>query len=604
MSISFKDKPELIESELDSLRFHGLEPKIVEREDYPNRIVFECNIPNGLFGNNTGEPIDLEIIFPDNFPFFRPQVLAKNLHLPRHQHPMHLDLCLLPRETINWDIQKIGSFLKDRLPKVLKEGVETDPKVIASTPNEQAEPVSEYYTNMKTLVFMSGRPIIMQEPITSISTQLKILDSGTLKIETKQNPSTVALDKTSDSGLVINISNWIDRNGHSIESDSESYFTSEKSRTLSWYKLSKFPSEIYGENFLIELKKMINRDQGIDIKSLQLRTQDFNLLSSFCLLFPEEHSPGEFGWGWMQFTLGQMIGRSAKVKNAPKKFANIASKIQHLSKTEYFNRIPQVETFQEKTVGLLGVGAIGAPIALELAKNGIKTLKILDYDWFEASNTVRWPLGMDYIGYSKIEALKKYISFNYPYTTILPYYHKIGDPYLKIDENELLEDFFNGCDVIIDATVENAVNHLISNRCRTLNKPYILAEGRRGGWGGLVARILPNNTDGCWTCLQNKLYNESEKEPIPKPPDDNTGDIQQAGCGDISFTGTHFDLLNVSLAVVKILANIFSDDETFTWDVAVLKTVSKDEKKPILPHWETYPLTVSKHCPYQDDLHS
>lgn len=131
MSKSFKDNPEFIDEELESLRKKGLEPKIVEREDYPNRVVFECDIPNGTLGNDTGKNIELEIIFPDNFPFFRPQVLAKNIHLPRHQHPFHMDLCLLPKETINWDIQDIGSFLEDRLPKVLKEGRETDPEVIA-----------------------------------------------------------------------------------------------------------------------------------------------------------------------------------------------------------------------------------------------------------------------------------------------------------------------------------------------------------------------------------------------------------------------------------------------------------------------------------------
>lgn len=603
MSKSFKDKPEWIENELDSLRAQGLEPKIVEREDYPNRIVFECNVPNGTLGNSTGEEIELEIIFPDNFPFFRPQVLAKSILLPRHQHPIHMDLCLLPRETINWDIQDLGSFLEDRLPKVLREGIETDPQVIASTPEEQAEPISEYYTTMKPLVFSSGRPVIMEEEINSTAEELKILDSGLIKVESKQNPSSVSLEEITGSGLVLNISKWINRKGQLIESDFESHFSKELSRTLSWYKLSKFPSDIYGENFLSEFKKIIYRDKAVDIKSLQLRTKDFNLLSSFCLLFPEEHEPGEYGWGWVQYTLGQVIGKGGKRKKAPRTYSNIFSKIQYLSKTEYFNRIPQVQEFQGKTVGLLGVGAIGSPIALELAKNGIKTLKILDYDWFEAPNTVRWSLGLDYLGYTKIEALQKYITLNYPYTNVIPFYHKIGDPYLKIDENVLLEDFFNECDVIIDATVENAVNHLISNRCHALKIPYILAEGRRGGWGGLVARFLPGITEGCWTCLQNKLYNETENDPIQKPPDDSTGDIQQAGCGDISFTGTHFDLVNVSLAVVKMVANIFAEDESFPWDVAVLKTVNEDNK-PILPHWETYPLKVSQYCSYQDDFHS
>lgn len=601
MSKSFKDKPEFIKSEMDSLRAHGLEPKIMEHEHYPNRIVFECTIPKDVLGNNTGEPIELEIVFPDNFPHFRPQVFGKNLNLPRHQNPISKDLCLLARETLNWDIQSIGSYLQKQLPKVLIEGLETDPAVIAAIPNEQAEPVSEYYSICQTLIFTSGKPLIMNEAVPDFSSELQILDSGKLKVETKQNPSTVELGENSTEPLVFNICEWLNNKGEIIESDFQSYFSAIKNKTLTWYQLSKFPDEIYGEDFILEFSKMIKRDNALSPQTLQLQTGDFNLLQSFCIIFPEEHAAGDRGWGWIHFTVGQPRNRS---KSNPHLKTLLGSKIQVLSKTEYFNRIPQVRNFQEKTVGLLGVGAIGAPIAIELAKNGIKTLKILDCDRLEAQNSVRWPLGLDYIGYTKVDALNKFLSLNYPFTNVTSFNHKIGDLSYKVDENKLLADFFNECDVIIDATVENGVNHLISNRCRNLNIPYILAEGRRGGWGGLVARILPGQTRGCWTCLQNKLYNETEEEPITKPPDDQNGDMQQAGCGDITFTGTHFDLVNVSYAVVKILANMFSDDDTFDWDIAVLKTVNNDENIAILPEWKTHPLLVSKNCPYEDDLHS
>lgn len=603
MSISFKDNPELIGRELDSLRSLKIETEIVESEEHPDRVVFASVIPNNVFGNNTGEAINLEIIFPDNFPFFRPQVLAKDLKLPRHQNPISCNLCLLDRETMNWDIQSIGTFLQERLPKVLKEGMETDSSIISEIPNEQAEPVSEYYARMDTLVFTSGLPIIMDEPIKSIEAELQILDSGTLNIETKQNPSTIELSNTSNSGLIFNINKWFDKDGNVIENEFESYFEADKTKTITWYKLSKFPSEIQGGEFPKLFKELIERDEALTIRKLQLKTKDFKLLSSFAILFPEEQSPGKFGWGWMHYTFGEFLGKFSKGKRIPE-WHIMGSKIQRLNKTDYFKRIPQVQNFQEKTVGIVGLGAIGAPIAIELAKNGIKALKILDYDWVETSNSVRWPLGIDYLGHLKTEALNKFISLNYPYTCVSTFQHRIGDPFSKINENELLDNFFAGCDLIIDASVENAVNHLLSNRCRSLTLPYVLAEGRRGGWGGLVARILPHTEKGCWTCLQHKLYDDAEQENIPRPPDDKSGDIQQAGCGDISFTGTHFDLLNVSLAVVKIVANLFSSDETFEWDVAILSTVDNEKNKPQLPQWKSYNLSVSKNCPYKDDFHS
>jgi molybdopterin/thiamine biosynthesis adenylyltransferase len=48
---------------------------------------------------------------------------------------------------------------------------------------------------------------------------------------------------------------------------------------------------------------------------------------------------------------------------------------------------------QAKRVGVVGLGALGAPVVLELAKNLTGELRILDGDHVDAGTIVRWPVG-------------------------------------------------------------------------------------------------------------------------------------------------------------------------------------------------------------------
>ena len=42
-----------------------------------------------------GEEVELRVVYPDSFPFMRPEVFAPGLLLERHQNPVDRNLCLL-----------------------------------------------------------------------------------------------------------------------------------------------------------------------------------------------------------------------------------------------------------------------------------------------------------------------------------------------------------------------------------------------------------------------------------------------------------------------------------------------------------------------------
>jgi molybdopterin/thiamine biosynthesis adenylyltransferase len=63
------------------------------------------------------------------------------------------------------------------------------------------------------------------------------------------------------------------------------------------------------------------------------------------------------------------------------------------------------------SVDLIGAGAIGSFIALELAKLGVPNLTIWDFDKVEEHNLANQLYGEDHIGWSKIEALKDVLQY-------------------------------------------------------------------------------------------------------------------------------------------------------------------------------------------------
>src|ERR671936_164582 len=89
--------PGRLEWELDDFGRRGLHDfRLDEREIANGRVVLD--------GETTwkGETIPLRIVYPDLFPYFRPEVFAPGLKLGRHQNPFEGNLCLLEAPTRAW----------------------------------------------------------------------------------------------------------------------------------------------------------------------------------------------------------------------------------------------------------------------------------------------------------------------------------------------------------------------------------------------------------------------------------------------------------------------------------------------------------------------
>ncbi|MCK9421375.1 MAG: sulfur carrier protein ThiS adenylyltransferase ThiF [Bacteroidales bacterium] len=101
------------------------------------------------------------------------------------------------------------------------------------------------------------------------------------------------------------------------------------------------------------------------------------------------------------------------------------------------------EKLAHKRVGIAGCGGLGSNCAVALARVGIGTLVIVDFDVISESNLNRQYFFFDQIGLKKVLALKENIGRINPMVKVYS-----SDVKLVPDNIALL---FNGCDVIVEA---------------------------------------------------------------------------------------------------------------------------------------------------------
>ena len=74
--------------------------------------------------------------------------------------------------------------------------------------------------------------------------------------------------------------------------------------------------------------------------------------------------------------------------------------------TDLRARAPSLHPMAQAHVVLVGAGAIGSFVAVELARIGVRQLDIVEGDALEPGNSVRWALGASHWGLRKAEALQ------------------------------------------------------------------------------------------------------------------------------------------------------------------------------------------------------
>lgn len=139
---------------------------------------------------------------------------------------------------------------------------------------------------------------------------------------------------------------------------------------------------------------------------------------------------------------------------------------------------------------IVGTGGLGAPAAFALARAGIGTIGLVDYDKVEISNLNRQIFhSMSRIGMSKVESAKIFLQNINPHITINTY----DSSFNKNNAIELISDY----DIIIDGVDNFPARYLLNDACFFMKKPMIEAGAIR--YSGLNTTIIPGEGH-CYRC--------------------------------------------------------------------------------------------------------
>lgn len=140
-------------------------------------------------------------------------------------------------------------------------------------------------------------------------------------------------------------------------------------------------------------------------------------------------------------------------------------------------KLSDIENHLKKfTVGIAGAGGLGSNCAVALARSGIGTLVIADFDIVEASNLSRQYYFIDQIGVEKTFALKENLIRIRPDIKVIPHQ-------TLLDSNNIVS-IFEGCDVVVEAFDRPDMKEMLleSLQQEVPYIPLIIGSGV-AGWG-------------------------------------------------------------------------------------------------------------------------
>ncbi|MCU0407813.1 MAG: sulfur carrier protein ThiS adenylyltransferase ThiF [Bacteroidales bacterium] len=125
-------------------------------------------------------------------------------------------------------------------------------------------------------------------------------------------------------------------------------------------------------------------------------------------------------------------------------------------------------------VGIAGAGGLGSNCAVALARSGVGTLVIADYDIVEMKNLNRQYYLSDQVGMLKVKALRDNIARINPETVVVTY----AD---RLDRNNI-PGIFAGCDIVVEAFDSAEMKEIITEvvQVRMPGVPLILGSGMAG----------------------------------------------------------------------------------------------------------------------------
>lgn len=158
-------------------------------------------------------------------------------------------------------------------------------------------------------------------------------------------------------------------------------------------------------------------------------------------------------------------------------------------------------------VGIAGAGGLGSNCAVALARSGIGTLVISDFDVVEPANLNRQYYFINQSGMLKSKALKENIARINPDTMVLAFTTRLN--------HENIPLIYEGCDVIVEAFDRDDMKEMIVETVQRKmpGMPLIIGSGL-AGWGNNEAIRYRKIDDTLYVCGDESSTTDDDLPPM------------------------------------------------------------------------------------------
>ena len=233
---------------------------------------------------------------------------------------------------------------------------------------------------------------------------------------------------------------------------------------------------------------------------------------------------------------------------------------------ETWIRQPGLTPLAQRSVAILGVGALGSQIAALLARAGVANFLLVDSDVLSPGNRVRHELDLADVGRFKTAALGDRLRRINPGCEVTERPQRLGGlmaPMLSAVQagDDALAAQLAAADLIVNASADTAAGFHCSKIARHAGTSVLHSWVGPGAWG---ARVLIQRSgdepSGCTECLARWQEEEQGNIQVPSLAADPTpGEVIEAGCADPSFTGSGFELSAAAAAAARVAVQVLGE---------------------------------------------
>ena len=232
----------------------------------------------------------------------------------------------------------------------------------------------------------------------------------------------------------------------------------------------------------------------------------------------------------------------------------------------------------EKTVALIGLGALGSRVAELLAQAGVGRIRLCDADRLTPTNVARHVGGVSDFGATKVRVVMSRLRNINPRLAFGEADVIVGNAISNLDQ---LGAFMAAADLVISTTADESVESVINQVAMIIQRPVLYGRSLRRARMGRIFLVRPGE-DACKACLAE--YANDGRQGKSTPADwidilEGAGDVLLHECGRPVIPGSAAALSFIATLAARVAIDFLerkvADGNHWIWTGPAASDVDK-----------------------------